>query len=56
MIKTSGYTNCACRDCFELVVSADMRKPDLCAECDQAGCAHDAGECRREDAYIDDAV
>lgn len=46
----SGYTPCACRDCMDATVSSDMRKPELCSECAQAGCA-DYVECQREDAY-----
>jgi len=34
----SGYTTCACRDCFETAISDDMSKPDLCWECKAAGC------------------
>lgn len=47
---TSGYTHCACRDCFELAISSDDRKPEFCAECEIAGCEPDS-ECAREDAY-----
>ncbi len=48
----SGYTDCACRDCFDIAVSDDMAKPDLCWECSEAGCS-DTGdeECARDDAY-----
>lgn len=34
----SGYTACACRDCFETSVSDNMDHPDLCNECEEAGC------------------
>lgn len=57
---TSGYTHCACRDCFELVVSNDMSKPDFCSDCKKAGCPDYQGqpgmsqECQRPDAYGDD--
>ncbi len=44
----SGYTHCACRDCFEIVVSDDEDNPDFCDECQEAGCEHDE-ECSRED-------
>jgi len=48
----SGYTECACRDCFEIAVSNDMSKPDLCNECEEAGCSEDGDdECQCEDAY-----
>jgi len=52
MTSKSGYTHCACRDCFDETVSADIRKPELCHECDLAGCdAHGKSECERQDAY-----
>ena len=56
----SGYTDCACRDCFDIAVSDDMSKPDLCSDCEEAGCdATGKSECERDDAYggeeIDDA-
>lgn len=52
----SGYTHCACRDCFETVVSDDMRHPDMCDECEESGCEPDS-ECQRSDAYgVDDAI
>lgn len=43
----SGYTDCPCRDCFD--VSMDGK---LCGLCEQAGCSG-AGdqECQRDDAY-----
>lgn len=51
----SGYTHCACGDCFDVTVSADMSEPELCAACDEAGCEPsapgDATECQRPDAY-----
>lgn len=62
----SGYTHCACRDCMDTTVSSNVRKPELCAECKDAGCesfAPDSAdynalpghmrECQREDAYSD---
>ena len=48
--RGSGYTECACPDCFDISISDDMRAPELCAECEEAGCDGD-GECRRTDAY-----
>lgn len=59
----SGYTNCACRDCFDVTVSSDTTKPELCSECQEAGCtnhnnlpdymtAYGLGyECQRTDVY-----
>jgi len=50
----SGYTHCACRDCFDITVSADMAKPELCWACEEAGCDEQGEhECRRDDAYED---
>lgn len=61
-ITTSGYTPCACRDCTDVTVSSDMAQPELCEECEEAGCTkHEslpgfiAGyglgyECQRDDA------
>jgi hypothetical protein len=40
----SGYTQCACRDCFEITISSDVRKPELCSDGEAAGC--DGGECQ----------
>lgn len=54
----SGYMNCACRDCFEIVIGSG---PTLCDECQDSGCTnHDnlpgfmtgyglGYECQRED-------
>ncbi len=53
----SGYTDCGCRDCFDVTVSADMRRPELCSDCEEAGCEVGEGECRRDDAYgVDDEL
>ena len=40
-LSTSGYTNCPCRDCFEIAVSSDMAAPELCGDCETAGCSAD---------------
>lgn len=46
----SGYSDCPCRDCFD--VSIDNA---LCGLCEQAGCEANNGECQRADAYgVDD--
>lgn len=51
-MANSGYTNCACRDCFDVTVSDDMDEPELCSECEEAGCDCEGGsECCRDDAY-----
>jgi hypothetical protein len=47
----SGYTHCACRDCMDTTVSSNVRKPELCAECADAECDRDGGDCQRDDAY-----
>lgn len=46
-----GYTNCACRDCFETAFDGG-----LCHDCVEAGCERAAGECSRPDAYGVDAA
>lgn len=43
--KITGYTDCACRDCFDIAMDGG-----LCNDCADAGCEHDA-ECARDDAY-----
>ena len=48
----SGYTDCACRDCFDVAISSDIEacRPGLCGECEDAGCdPHGSEECRRVD-------
>lgn len=48
----SGYTDCACRDCFDIAISSNVRKRALCLDCKEAGCdAHGNSECARDDAY-----
>jgi hypothetical protein len=58
----SGYTPCACRDCMDRAVSSDMAQPELCSDCQDAGCVAVAPynervqfcttyECQRDDAY-----
>lgn len=47
----SGYTDCACRDCFDTAVNGDGQ-PALCGDCQQAGCSAEGDqECQRSDAY-----
>ena len=41
----SGYTDCRCRDCFEIAVSNDTDNPDFCHECETAGCESDSECC-----------
>jgi hypothetical protein len=52
--RLSGYTDCACRDCFEVAISRDARRPALCAGCNDAGC-EPGGECLSPGAYGGDA-
>jgi hypothetical protein len=48
----SGYTDCACRGCFDIAISSDMRVPELCGDCENAGCDRSGdSECCRDDAY-----
>ena len=35
---TSGYTHCGCRDCFDIAISSDMTKQELCLLCEDADC------------------
>lgn len=48
----SGYTSCACRDCFEIAISDD-EKPAFCHACEEAGCEPDS-ECQAPGAYGED--
>lgn len=47
---TSGYTPCACRDCFEIAISSDVKRPEFCHDCAEAGCIRDT-ECSAPGAY-----
>lgn len=51
----SGYANCACRDCMDILVANNTARPELCDDCNKSGCGDpDATtwpECQREDAY-----
>lgn len=56
IVPQSGYTPCACRDCMDTTMPSDMTKPELCSECEDAGCEpgqseSDAYDCLRDDAY-----
>jgi len=48
----SGYTSCACRDCFDIAVSDDVQDPDMCWECEEAGGEAD-GVCSRSGSIPD---
>ena len=48
----SGYTDCACRDCFDVAISSDEELPALCWACADAGCNPGGhSDCERHDAY-----
>lgn len=49
----SGYSDCRCRDCFEIAISDDMMDPDFCWECSEAGCGEEE-ECRCEGQFDED--
>lgn len=53
----SGYTPCACRDCFDIAISDNVEIPELCWACEEAECEPNNGECCRtdqdEDFYAD---
>lgn len=47
MSRPSGYSDCPCRDCFDVAMDGD-----LCHDCADAGCSPDGdAECERDDAY-----
>jgi hypothetical protein len=60
----SGYTHCACRDCFEIVVGEEGET--LCDGCEKAGCEvfpwgqqdpdRSGTDCKRDDAYGADGL
>lgn len=45
MTTSTGYTDCSCRDCFEIGIDG------MCWECEEAGCTPNDGDCQRSDAY-----
>lgn len=45
----SGYTDCACRDCFDTAIGTPGKA--MCWACEEAGCEANDGECQRSDAY-----
>ncbi len=49
---SAGYTHCPCHDCFDVTVSSDTSKPELCSDCEESDC--DSGgetECNRSPDY-----
>jgi hypothetical protein len=60
-VKTCGYVNCICRDCFEIAVCGrpigekHRAEHHLCGECAEAGCdATGQSECAWQE-LLDDA-
>lgn len=52
-MRESGYTQCACRDCFETAIGY-MDEPNLCHECEEAGCSSEGdAECDAPGAYLE---
>ena len=45
---TATYISCACRDCFDVAITANPSIPALCLPCEEAGCVPGNGECVRE--------
>jgi hypothetical protein len=45
----SGYSDCACRDCFDIAITSDG-SPAFCTECEEAGCEPDQ-DCQQPGAY-----
>ncbi len=48
-MENTGYTDCQCRDCFEIAIASDDGS-HFCHECEDAGCDDD-GECKSPNAY-----
>lgn len=46
---SGGYTDCSCRDCFDVAIGEQGKA--LCGDCEDAGCEANDGECQRDDAY-----
>ena len=42
----SGYTYCACQDCFDIAISGDEINWALCGDCEAAGCDGESDCCR----------
>ena len=56
-MANSGYTQCACRDCFDIAISSNERVPELCSDCKKAGCDRSGeSDCERSDAYGMDSI
>lgn len=44
--QNNGYHACPCRDCMEIAIGQTKDQPDLCLECETAGCQADGtAEC-----------
>lgn len=47
-----SFNPCACRDCLDAAISGDDEVPELCSDCEAAGCdVTTTSECQRQDAY-----
>ena len=54
---TSGYCDCACRDCFNIAIRSSGLVGELCHACKQADCDETGqSECDCADAYGCDDV
>lgn len=49
--RGSGYTDCACRDCFEIAISDCHDEPGMCLKCKEAECEPDS-ECRARSSMV----
>lgn len=38
VLKETGYTNCACEECFNLAIGSKGEVCPLCSDCESAGC------------------
>lgn len=54
-MSESGYSPCACRDCFDVAVSNDIANPDLCGLCADAGCDEEGESACERDHEEEDA-
>lgn len=46
----SGYTDCACRDCFEIAIGNNEPGGAYCWACAESGCERDS-ECQAPHTY-----
>lgn len=50
-LPQSGYTDCACRDCFDAAISSDVTRPEPCLGCVESECELGDSECNQPGAY-----